>query len=199
MSEKTNAYQEGRKNLLLALLASIPGPVALALNLGENTTQLADFLRRSCELFSVVLAFGVFEISHRKPACGQRRLETIVRIVTGLSMVFSGVVIGWLALSNFGSGRGSVITSLVLAILGAMVNAKLYVSYRRLHHGVLDIQAKLHRVKMLLDLWMAGLLLICTVSSGKVRSYADLTGSVSIALYVIFSGIRIFRNKEVHR
>lgn len=199
MSEKRNEYQAGRKNLLVAVITSIPGPVALVLSLGESTTQLADFLRRSCELLSVVLAFVLFEISNRKPDCNQGKLETLVRIVTGLSMVFSGAVIGWLAVSNFGSRRGSVITSLVLAVLGTMVNAKLYWGYRKLQHGVLNIQAKLHWVKMLLDIWMTGVLLICTFASGSIQSYGDLIGSASIAMYVIFSGIRLLRNKEVQR
>lgn len=191
-------YRAGRKNLLIALIASIPGPVALALSLGGgfSVTQLADLLRRSCELLSVVLAFVVFEVSHRASSHSQGRLEALVRWVTGLSMVFSGLVVGWLAITSFGAERGGVTTSLVLAILGALVNAKLYLGYRKLRHGVLTIQARLHRAKLLLDMWMT-LVLLCTLASAPtVRQYADLIGSASIGLYVAISGLRLLLQKE---
>ncbi len=199
MADKTSEYQMGRRNLITAVIFSIPGPVVLALSLGGSMTQLADFLRRSCELLSVMLALWVFEISHRSEACRQRNMEAAVRIATSASMVFSGAVISWLAVSRFGSQRGSVITSLVLAILGAAVNGRLYLGCRKLHHGVLNIQAKLYCVKMFLDIWMAGVLLICTFASDPVRGYADLIGSVSIAVYVIVNGIRILRSKETEQ
>lgn len=198
---QTAEYREGRKNLVFAVFISIPGPLALAISLldGQSATAVADLLRRSCELLSILLAFIVFEITTRKlqdkPA-QKARLEASVRYFTGCSMVFSGLIMIYIAIAGFGGEKGSVITSLVLAIIGALVNYKLYSNYRKMDHAVLSVQAKLHRVKMWLDIVMALILVVFTITaSASIKNYTDLIGSCLIAVYLVWSGVRLFANK----
>ena len=126
------------------------------------------------------------------------RLESFVKYFTGLSMCLSGAVMIYVAVANFGGEKGSVLTSLILAIIGAVINAKLYFNYRKMENVVLSVQAKLHRVKMLLDCFMSFLLLMwMLLPIEAVRSYADVIGSVLISIYLIWSGIRVLRDKKV--
>lgn len=197
--KETTTYREGRKNLLFATLISIPGPILLLLGFedGAGATQIADFLRRSCEFLSIFLAWILFELAaaSENPA-RQRKLETFVRIFTGLAMTVSGGMMVYLAVAEFGGSKGSVWTSLILAAIGALINARLYLNYQKLENGILSVQAKLHRVKLLLDGWMVLILLLWVlIPVDAVRSMADALGSVSIALYILWSGIRLLREK----
>ena len=132
MSEKkTSEYRKGRKNLIFAILISIPGPLLLAISMADGTsaTQTADLMRRSCDLLSIFLAYLVFEITTRYLLADEgkkTRLETYVKHFTGFSMCFSGAIMIYIAIASFGTEKGSIITSLILAIIGAVVDARLY-------------------------------------------------------------------------
>lgn len=206
MSEKkSNEYYSGRKNLVFATLISIPGPLALAISMADapGATQMADLIRRSCEFLTIFSALLVYEITARdrsKNDISRIRLEVFVQYFTGLSMGLSGAAMIYTAIANFGGEKGSVTASLVLAIVGVIVNAKLYINYRAMKNAVLSVQAKLHRVKMLLDGFMVLLLLIWILSpSGMVKSYADIIGSCSISIYLIWNGIRILLERTAQR
>lgn len=198
--KETTTYREGRKNLLFATLISIPGPILLLLGFEDGTgaTQIADFLRRSCEFLSIFLAWILFEQAVASDNLAlQRKLETFVRIFTGLAMMISGGVMVYLAVAEFGGSKGSVWTSLILAAIGTLVNAKLFLNYRKLENGILSVQARLHRIKFLLDGWMVLILLLWVlIPVDAVRSMADALGSVGIALYILWSGLRLLREKE---
>lgn len=201
VNEQLEVYHKGRKNLWAAIALSVPGPLALGIGLldVQNATQVADFTRRTCEFLSIFLAYIVFEVSVRmseEEMEKRKKLEHLVNYFTGCSMVLSGVIMVYVAITGFGAGKGSVTTSLIFAILGAIVNARLFIKYRVLENAVLSVQAKLHRVKMLLDCWMIVILILFTMTSSVVvKSYADFVGSCSIALYIMWSGIRIFKEK----
>lgn len=198
MSEKKpSEYRKGRKNLIFAILISIPGPLLLAIGMksGTSATQTADLLRRSCDLLSIFLAYLVFEITTRyllDDEGKKSRLETYVKYFTGFSMCFSGTVMIYIAIASFGTEKGSIITSLILAIIGAVIDAKLYFNYRTMQNAVLSVQAKLHRAKMFLDCSMVLILSIWVLSPfDTVKNYADIIGSCSISIYLIWNGIRM--------
>lgn len=202
-ANKPSEYTEGRKNLIFATLISIPGPLLLAIGMtdGSSATGIADLIRRSCEFLTIFLAWLVYELTAGKDLSNdtrKARLEGFVKYFTGLSMCLSGAVMIYVAVANFGGEKGSVLTSLILAVIGAVINAKLYFNYRTMENAVLSVQAKLHRVKMLLDCFMSLLLLVwMRLPIEAVRSYADVVGSVLISVYLIWSGIRVLRDKKV--
>ena len=57
--------KSGKKTLLLSVIMSSPGPlvVGLGLLIGQSSTQLADFIRRSIELLAIILSFVVYCIT----------------------------------------------------------------------------------------------------------------------------------------
>lgn len=195
-------YRKGRKNLIFATLISIPGPLLLAIGMKDGTgaIQTADLIRRSCEFMTIFLAWLVYEITVRglsEEEIRKNRLEAFIKYFTGFSMCLSGTVMIYVAIAGFGDEKGSVITSFILAMIGAIVNARLYFNYRTMDNAVLSVQAKLHRVKMLLDCFMALLLLIWIFSPVEtVRSYTDIIGSCSISVYLIWSGIKVLTDKK---
>lgn len=199
---KPNEYRKGRKNLIFALCISVPGPVALAISMldGTSATETADLVRRSCELLSILLAYIVFEITVRKLSGNEKkreRLEVFVKYFTGCAMCISGAIMIYVAIAGFGGEKGNVTTSLVLAVIGAVVNAKLYVNYKAMQNAVLSVQAKLHRVKMFFDALMVVILLIwMIVPSDTVKVYTDFIGSLAISGYIIWSGVRVFIDKK---
>ncbi len=202
-NKQSGEYQKGRKNLIFATLISIPGPLLLAISMtgGSSATQLADFIRRSCEFLTIFLAWLVYEITARSPSERNRRnlrLEVFIKYFTGISMALSGVIMIYVAIANFADGKGSVITSLILAVIGAAINAKLFFNYRSMGNAILSVQARLHRVKMLLDCFMAILLIVWIVLPlDEIKNYADVIGSCSISVYLIWSGIRVLADKKV--
>lgn len=193
--------KKGRKNLIFATFMSIPGPVLLAVTLakGVSSTQIADLIRRSCELLTIALAWLVFELTQRKTitATAKTRLEAFIKYFTGGSMCASGAIMLYVAIAEFGQTQGSALPSLILSSIGAAINCKLYLNYRKLDNAVLSIQAKLHRVKMLLDCGLVTILLVwLTVPMEGVKFYADLIGTAVISGYLIWNGIRILTEKK---
>ena len=194
-------YRKGRKNLIFATLISIPGPLLLVLSMsaGSSSTQIADLLRRSCEFLTIFLAWMVYELTLRSSTSQavRTRLEKFIQYFTGASMCVSGAVMLYVAVAEFGGESGDIIPSLILAVIGAVINARLYLNYRALNHAVLSIQAKLHRVKMLLDCGLVVILLVWLLSpNAAVQQYADAVGTGCISLYLIWSGIRALRDRK---
>ncbi len=196
-------YQKGRKNLIFATLISIPGPLLLAVGMtgGSSATGIADLIRRSCEFLTIFLAWLIYEVTVCCPAekdeC-RKRLEVFIRYFTGISMCLSGAVMLCAAIAGFGGEKGGVITSFILAVIGVVINTRLYLSYKAMKNAVLSVQAGLHRVKMLLDGFMAGLLLLwLLLPMETVKNWADLIGCCSISAYLVYSGIQILTDKTV--
>ena len=202
MSDKIRStHQKGRKNLIFATFISIPGPLLLAVSMsaGTSSTQIADLLRRSCEFLTIFLAWMVYELTLRNSVSRdlKLRMEKFIKYFTGFSMCASGAIMLYIAVADFGGESGDAVPSLILAVIGAIINARLYLNYRSLDHAVLSIQAKLHRVKMLLDCGLVVILLVWLLSPGDVvKQYADAIGTGCISLYLIWSGIRVLRDKK---
>ena len=57
--------KSGRKTMLMSVIMSSPGPLVVGLGLlvGQSSTQIADFVRRSIELLAIILAFAVYCIT----------------------------------------------------------------------------------------------------------------------------------------
>lgn len=109
--KKSSEYRKGRRNLIFAVLISIPGPLLLVVSMtsGTSATQTADLMRRSCDLLSIFLAYLAFEITTRylwEDEDKKARLEINVKYFTGFSMCFSGVVMIYIAIASYGTENG---------------------------------------------------------------------------------------------
>ena len=71
MSKEKSVVKSGSKTLLWSVIMSAPGPlvVGLGLFIGQSSTQLADFIRRSAELLGIIMAYLVYLATNKDGKC----------------------------------------------------------------------------------------------------------------------------------
>ena len=190
------------KTLLTALLLSAPGPLVtgIALITSHSTTQLADFIRRGVELVAIFISWWVFRRLRQDEAMGeaqQARLERAAGLSTAGAMACSGVVLLVVALSRLSvfEPGGNVTMGLVIAILGLVTNAWFWRRYaaltREQYSPVIAAQQHLYRAKASVDLCVvAALAAVAMAPAHPVTRYVDILGSVIVAVYLLWSGLR---------
>lgn len=195
------------KTLLSALLFSAPGPLVTgyALLTSHSTTQLADFLRRGVELVAIFIAWWVFRRLHQgEPldALRQERLERTAGLSTAGAMLTSGVVLIGVALSRLSvfEPGGNVLLGLVIAVLGLAFNGWFWWRYRALtreqYSAVIAAQQQLYRAKASVDLCVVtALMAVAVAPAHPLTRYVDLLGSVIVAGYLLYSGLRAVRQQ----
>jgi Co/Zn/Cd efflux system component len=201
------------KTLLTSLLLSAPGPLVtgLALRNSHSTTQLADFLRRDVELVAIFIAWWVFWQLHRDREAAltpmaEARLDRAARLSTAGAMLVSGMLLLGIALtrlSEFQPG-GNVTMGLVIAVLGLLVNGWFWLRYagltREQYSEVIALQEQLYRAKASVDLCVtAALTAIVIAPAHPITRWVDLLGSVMVAGYLIWSGLRTARKHRPRR
>jgi divalent metal cation (Fe/Co/Zn/Cd) transporter len=191
------------RTLLIALLLSLPGPLVtgLAALSSHSTTQLADFIRRSVELVALFLSWWVFYQLQRNTTLdegGRSRLERTAGLGVAAAMICSGIVMLLVALSRWSvfEPGGAVIPGLVIAFLGLLTNAWFWRRYTLLNHEhyspVIAAQQKLYRAKASVDLCVVLALAAVTVApSHPGTHYVDVLGSIIVAGYLFWSGLRL--------
>lgn len=196
---------EGERTLFASVLLSSPGPivVGIGLFLGQSSTQLADFIRRSAELVAIIVSWVVFRILHKdgQPNSGQKtHLERIANTCVGAAMGISGLAMAFIAFFASSKGKGNVVPGLIIAILGVITNSWFWIRYRRLNkeknNAILAGQSKLYFAKSLVDICVTtALAFIMIAPDAPASRYIDTGGSVVVAIYLIINGILVLRGK----
>lgn len=191
------------KTLLAALLLSAPGPLAtgLAAISSHSTTQLADFIRRSIELVALFLSWWVFRRLQRNTPLSQVdqvRLEHTARLSVAGAMICSGIVMLIVAMSRISAFEpgGKVVPGLIIAVLGLLTNGWFWRRYtvltREQYSSVIAAQQKLYRAKACVDLCVVtALTAVAVAPTHPVTRYVDILGSVAVAGYLLWSGLRM--------
>jgi divalent metal cation (Fe/Co/Zn/Cd) transporter len=207
LSQEQSSSRE--KTLLTALLLSSPGPLAtgIALMTSQSTTQLADFLRRGVELVAIFISWWVFRQLHRNAALGEAdwaRLERTAGLSTAAAMACSGVVLLVVALSRLSvfEPGGNVTLGLTIAVLGLLTNSWFWRRYsaltREQYSSVIAGQQQLYRAKASVDLCVvAALAAVAIAPAHPVTRYVDLLGSMIVAVYLLWSGLRTAQKHNV--
>ena len=192
--------KSGKNTLLMSVIMSSPGPIIVGLGLiaGKSSTQLADFVRRSSELMGIVLAYAVYLITSKDgeiDAAKKTRLEKMSNIFVGVTMCIGGAIMLILAFVSQNEEKGNVIPGLAVAILGVVANTLFFIKYTRLNRAepntIIEVQARLYRAKSLVDMCVsAALLSVAIAPDSWVSFYLDKIGSVVVALYLLWCGIR---------
>lgn len=192
--------KSGSRTLLLSVLMSAPGPLVMGFGLlaGRSSTQIADFVRRSAELLGIIMAFVVYQITTRDGVCDEvqkAKLECITNIFVGAMMCLGGSFMIVLAFLADAGDKGNVIPGLVIALLGAIANTAFWIKYTKLNraepNAILLVQARLYRAKSLVDCCVTTALLSVVIAPQSAVSYwLDFAGSVIVALYLVWCGIR---------
>ncbi len=203
LNEKQTAGRE--KTLLAALLLSMWAPLAtgLAVFMSSSTTQLADFIRRSVELFSLFVSWWFFRClkQQEKPDPREKAmLESVAGLGVAAALFCSAVVMLILAFSRAGvpAPGGNVYPGLAIAVLGLITNTwfwRRYTTYiREQFNPVIEAQRQLYRAKACVDLCIIIALGAVAVYPGHAATrYVDFTGSLIVAAYLLWSGFAALR------
>lgn len=206
MSELTQDQAASReKTLLTALMLSLPGPLftGLAVASSQSTTQLADFIRRGVELVALFLSWWVFRRIYRNrqmSADDQARLERLAGLSVAVTMVVSGFVMVGVAVSRLSAFEpsGQVTLGLTIAVLGLITNGAFWRRYAHLtreqYSPVIAAQQQLYRAKASVDLCVVlALAAVAVAPNHPATPYVDVLGSVMVAVYLLWSGVRAIR------
>ena len=192
--------KSGAKTLLWSIIMSSPGPLVVGLGLlaGRSSTQIADFVRRSAELLAIIMSFVVYRAVTKMDAIDElekKRLERSSNIFVGAMMCLAGAIMTVLALVIDNADKGNVIPGLAIAVLGAIANSIFWIKYTRLNqaepNAIMAVQSRLYRAKTLVDSSVTIALLSVLIAPKSAVSYwLDLIGSIIVAVYLIWCGIR---------
>ena len=197
--------KSGKSTLLMSVIMSAPGPLVVGLGLiaGRSATQLADFIRRSAELLAIIASFVVYHLTDREGVTEERkfRLEQGVNRFVGAAMCLSGSAMLLIALLSGDTETGNVIPGLTIAVLGVIANTIFFFRYRKLSRmeqdAVLAVQSRLYGAKSLVDTCVtAALLTVALFPASAAAFWLDKIGSVVVAVYLIWCGIKTVRESN---
>lgn len=197
--------KSGSKTLLMSVLMSAPGPLIIGLGLmsGRSATQIADFVRRSAELMGIIMAYITFLMTSRMSDDnkeGKARIERISNIFVGSMMCLGGAIMLALALLPGQEASGSVVTGLVIALLGVVANTIFWRRYTRLNkespNPIIAVQARLYRAKSFVDICVSTALIAVMLMPGSgVAMWLDRIGSAVVALYLAYTGVGTIKER----
>lgn len=192
--------KSGSKTLMWSVIMSAPGPILVGLGLltGRSATQLADFVRRSSELLAIIMSFVVYKITTKDGAedvTKKQRLERYSNAFVGVMMCVGGTFMILLAFLSESGETGNVIPGLLIAVAGVIANTVFWCRYAKLNrlepNAILKVQARLYCAKSFVDGCVTIALIVVLVAPGSETAFwFDLVGSVIVALYLIWSGMK---------
>ena len=190
--------KSGSRTLLMSVLMSAPGPLVVGLGLlaGRSSTQMADFFRRSSELLAIIMAFVTYRMTTASPdAARKARIERLSNLFVGAMMCLGGSLMVLLTFLSGSEDKGNVVPALCISGLGMVANSAFWVKYTRLDrkepNAILRVQSRLYRAKALVDTCVTGALLSVLIAPESAVSYwLDFLGSLVVAIYLIYCGIR---------
>ena len=200
-----NNKKSSKNTLLMSVVMSAPGPLIIGLGLlvGQSSTQIADFVRRSAELMGIIMAYVVYLITTRDGVCDterKERLERLSNIFVGAMMCLGGSLMLMLAFTSDNTDKGNVIPGLVIALLGVVANTLFWRKYSKLNkaepNAIIAVQARRYRAKSLVDSCVSvALLSVALFPTSQVSFYLDFIGSVIVAVYLVWCGVKTIRER----
>ncbi len=195
-------YASREKTLVAALLLSMWAPLAtgIAVMMSSSVTQLADFIRRSVELIALFVSWRVFRYLHRHRDLSEARkdwLEKAAGLSVSIALIFSGLVMLlfiFLRAPVIEPG-GNVYPGLAIAFLGLITNSWFWRRYASLnkeeYSAIINAQRQLYRAKAFVDLCVIiALSSVALIPHHFATFYIDLLGSIVLAGYLLWSGVR---------
>ncbi len=205
MGGKREKGGAGERTLLVSILMSAPGPVltGISMAMSLSVTQIADFVRRTTELFAIILSWWVYRRIHRDPSVDagrQAALERLSNRSTAIAMACAGsvmLVLTCMRITTWQPG-GNVVMGLAIAGLGMVANTAFWLRYRSLAdktgHAVLRTQQRLYRAKAFVDLCVVTALLAVAVAPlHPATKIIDIAGSLVVACYLLWSAWSLLR------
>ncbi len=200
-------HKSEKRTMLMSVVMSSPGPLILlfALTAGRSSTQIADLVRRSAELLALILAYITFCLTEKFDNSAKKaQYERRANLFTGLMMCLSGSIMLVLALVSGQKAEGSVIPSLVIALMGVIANSLFWRKYTKLNkaysNAIVAVQARLYRAKALVDACVViALLGVWLLPGSSAAYYLDKIGSGIVSLYLVGCGAKTVRENQIRR
>lgn len=193
--------KRGSRTLLASLLLSAPGPLVLGLGLlvGNSTTQIADFVRRTVELVATFVSWSVYRSTAELPSSdvNRTRLERRADMYVASAMIVSGLVMGSLAIAGLTrqSDKGNLVPALVIAILSVISNGIIAVNYsiswKKTPNRVLQAQRTLYRTKTVVDAFVCATLIAVITLTGNTQRILDLSGGLFVTAVLLVNGFKL--------
>lgn len=160
----------------MSIFMSAYGPIILRFGLlsGHSSTQISDYFRRSASLKQYPNRF------------------------VGAIMCFSGTIMILPDLFTGSDAKGNVTTALIISLLCVIANMMFWIKYQNLNkhenNAILLVQSRLYRAKSLVDICVTTTLATVTfLPNSTVSFYMDIIGSVIVAAYTVFCGMKTIR------
>lgn len=195
--------KSGSRTLLWSVIMSSPGPLVVGLGLlvGQSSTQVADFVRRSSELLAIIMAYVIYKLTTKDGECDlekKARLEKFSNIFVGAMMCIGGSIMFVLAFVSDNAEKGNVIPGLSIAIMGVIANTIFWRKYTKLNkaepNAILAVQARLYRAKSLVDSCVTiALLTVAIAPESPASYYVDMIGSAIVSVYLVVCGIQTIK------
>ena len=205
--ESVKKEKSGSRTLLMSVLMSSPGPLVVGLGLlvGQSSTQLADFVRRSAELLAIILSYIVYTLTNKQGYTDlekKARLERMSNLFVGGAMILGGTAMIFITLFSENTEKGNVIPGLSIAVMGVIANSLFWRKYTKLGketgNQILTVQARLYRAKTFVDGCVTiALTTVAVFPESQAAFYLDFVGSVIVAVYLIYCGIKTI--KEIRK
>lgn len=196
-------YKSGKSTLLMSVLMSSPGPLVVGLGLlvGQSSTQLADFVRRSAELLAIILSFVVYTMTTKENYTDlekKAKLERFSNIFVGAAMLLGGIAMLFIAFFSENTDKGNVIPGLSIAVMGVIANSLFWRKYTRLSretaNTILTVQSRLYRAKTIVDSCVTiALATVAIFPQSQAAYYLDIAGSVIVAVYLVYCGAKTIK------
>ncbi|MBO4838508.1 MAG: cation transporter [Lachnospiraceae bacterium] len=198
--------KSSRRTLLLSVLLSAPGPLILGLGLtvGRSSTQISDFTRRTAELLALIVAYVIYTVTNRREDTDANKKASLERkgnLFTGVIMCISGLCMLLLTLLSGREDKGNVVPALIVSFLGVVANTIFWrrytVLFRREGNAILGVQARLYGAKSAVDICVTAALAAVLLFPGtRAADLIDRVGSVLVAGYMVWCGIRTIREQR---
>lgn len=194
--------KSGEKTLLLSVIMSAPGPLILGLGLlsGRSATQIADFVRRNSELLAIIVAYITYKITMKKPE-NKENIERFSNRFVGAMMCLGGTLMMLITLFSENTDKGNVIPALVIAVMGVIANTLFWLKYAKINRAepnpIIAVQSRLYRAKSLVD-WCITIALLSVVfmPASPVSYWLDFVGSIIVAAYLVWCGIKTLKEAK---
>ncbi len=191
-----------RRTLILSVFFSSLGPIItlVAVFMSNASTQVADFIRRSVELFVLIMALIVYQ-KLKSPQLSDQRKQTYKTIMSlSLIIVLSITTMSLLTLVIYNINvrevpEGTVWLGLLIAFLGVFFNGAFWWRYSAFDnatpHMVMRSQKKLYQAKTLVDINVVLVLgSIWVFNQAAFVYYLDIIGTLIVAFYIGWRTIR---------
>ena len=199
----TGTAKSSGRTLLTSVILSTPGPLVVGLGLivGQSSTQLADFFRRSAELLAIICAFVAYRVTTKNGTCDEERrarIECASNKFVGAMMCVAGAIMAALAIVSGHADKGNVIPGLVIAVLGVIANGIFWIRYTQLNrrepNAIIAVQARLYRAKTFVDACVTAALTTVLAAPGtELATTVDTLGSLVVSIYLVYCGIKTLR------